>query len=128
MTEEKDDEKDMISLKVGNLLPYQEAIVRFRFLTVLKLEYGAYSFKIPQSFFPLCDADYFYSFEAEIQASSTITYVSVPENGETTRSDAKPNFITIERRGASGSEVVKDLSVFYRTTNMEEPVALVQKS
>jgi hypothetical protein len=71
---------------------------------------------------------HFYSFEAEIQASSTISYVSVPENAETTRSDAKPNFITIERRGASGSEVVKDLSVFYRTVNMEEPVALVQKS
>jgi hypothetical protein len=128
MAEEKEDEKDVISLKVGNLLPDQEAIVRFRFLTVLKLEYGAYALKIPQSFFPLCDADYLYSFVAEIQASSTITYVSVPENAETIRNDAKPNLITIERRGASGNEVVKDLSVFYRTANMEEPVALVQKS
>jgi hypothetical protein len=36
--------------------------------------------------------------------------------------------VIIERRGASGNEVVKDLSVFYRTANMEEPVALVQKS
>jgi hypothetical protein len=52
----------------------------------------------------------------------------VPENAETTRNHAKPNLITIERRGASGNEVVKDLSVFYRTANMEEPVALVQKS
>jgi hypothetical protein len=128
MAEEKEDEKDVISLKVGNLMSDQEAIVRFRFLTVLKLEYGAYALKIPQSFFPQCDADYLYSFVAEIQASSTITYVSVPENAETTRNDAKPNLITIERRGASGNEVVKDLSVFYRTANMEEPVALVQKS
>ena len=47
MAEEKEDEKDVISLKVGNLLPEQEAIVRFRFLTVLKLEYGAYALKIP---------------------------------------------------------------------------------
>ena len=102
--------------------------MRFRFLTLLKLEYGAYALKIPQAFFPLCDADYLYSFVAEIQASSAINYVSVPENAETTRSDAKPNLITIERRGASGNEVVNDLSVFYRTSNMEEPVALVQKS
>ena len=63
---------------------------------------------------------------AEIQASSAITYVSIPENAETTRSDANPNLITIERRGASGDEVLKDLFVFYRTANMEEPVALVQ--
>ena len=102
--------------------------MRFRFLTLLKVEYGAYALKIPQSFFPLCDADYLYSFVAEIQASSTITYVSVPENAQTTRSDSMPNFMTIERRGASGNEVVKDLSVFYRTANMEEPLALVQKS
>jgi hypothetical protein len=80
MAEEKEDEKDVISLKVGNLLPDQEAIVRFRFLTVLKVEYGTYALKVPQSFFPLCDADYLYSFVSEIQASSAITYVSVPEN------------------------------------------------
>jgi hypothetical protein len=56
--------------------------VRFRFLTLLKLEYGAYALKIPQALFPLCDADYLYSFVAEIQASSAINYVSVPENAK----------------------------------------------
>jgi hypothetical protein len=29
-----------------------------------------------------------------------------------------------ERKGASGSEVVKDLNIYYRTANMEEPVLL----
>jgi hypothetical protein len=47
MAEEKEDEKDVINLKVGNLLAEQEAIVRFRFLTVLKIEFGAYSLRIP---------------------------------------------------------------------------------
>jgi hypothetical protein len=124
MAEEKEDEKDVINLKVGNLLPGQEAIVRFRFLTVLKIECGAYALRIPQSFFPLCNADYLYSFVAEIVAQSAITYVSVPEHAEATRSDAKPNMLTIERKGASGSEVVKDLVIYYRTANMEEPVLL----
>jgi hypothetical protein len=36
--------------------------------------------------------------------------------------------ISVERRGASGSEVVKDLIIYYRTANMEEPVLLAQKS
>ena len=128
MAEEKEDEKDVINLKVGNLLADQEAIVRFRFLTVLKIECGAYSLRIPQSFFPLCDADYLYEFTADITAESPITYVSVPENAEALRPDSKPNMIKIERKGASGSEVVKDLNFYYRTANMEEPVLLAQKS
>jgi hypothetical protein len=97
MAEEKEDEKDVVSLKVGNLLAGQEAIIRFKFTTILKVEMGAYVLKIPQSFFPLCDADYLYSFIAEIQAQSPITYVSAPENAVAIRSDEKPNFLTIER-------------------------------
>jgi Ca-activated chloride channel family protein len=54
MAEEKEDESDVVSLKVGNLLAGQEAVVRFRFLTMLKIECGAYVLKVPQSFFPAC--------------------------------------------------------------------------
>ena len=115
MAEEKEDEKDVVNLKVGNLLAGQEAIVRFKFLTVLKIENGAYSLRVPQSFFPLCNADYLYSFTAEIKAQSPIIYVSAPENAVAFRADENPNFLTIERQGASGSEVVKDLNVYYRT-------------
>ncbi len=47
MAEEKADETDVVSLKVGNLLSGQEAIVRFRFLTMLKIECGAYVLRVP---------------------------------------------------------------------------------
>lgn len=85
MAEEKDDETDVVRLKVGNLLSGQEAVVRFRFLTMLKIECGAYVLKVPQSFFPTCQVDYLYNFTASIKAESTISYISVPENAEVER-------------------------------------------
>jgi hypothetical protein len=47
MAEEKEEDPDMINLKVGNLLQGQEALVRFRLLHVLRVECGAYVIRVP---------------------------------------------------------------------------------
>jgi len=93
-------------------------------LTILKIEVGAYTLRIPQSFFPLSKEDYLYSFRASITSESPITFVSAPDSAEVTRDEVKTNHAIIERNGASGSSLVKDLVIYYRTSMMEHPVLL----
>jgi hypothetical protein len=50
--------------------------------------------------------------------------VSAPDSAEVTRDEIKTNHAIIERNGASGSSLVKDLVIYYRTSMMEHPVLL----
>lgn len=43
----QESEDDMITVKVGNLLSQQEAIVHFQLVQVLKLEVGSYCLRVP---------------------------------------------------------------------------------
>ena len=52
MAQEDEDDKDMVKLKLGNLLPGKEAIVTFQLLYVLGIELGAYVLRVPASFLP----------------------------------------------------------------------------
>ena len=127
MAEEKEEEKDMITLQVGNLLSGQEAVIHLQFLNILKVEAGAYCLRVPLSFFPNTDEanDYGYSFEVQIESSGqiSITYVSCPNEAEVIRENGDKQLV-IKKKGESAAGIEKDLLVYYRTSDMEQPLAL----
>lgn len=77
--EESQDEKDIVILQIGNLLPGQEAIIRFQLLHVLRVECGAYVLRVPITFFPESMSEYHYTFSGSISAKTAITYLSAPD-------------------------------------------------
>ncbi|TNV83889.1 hypothetical protein FGO68_gene8442 [Halteria grandinella] len=122
----EEESEDIVKISIGNLLPGQEAIVKFQILTLLKIDRGAYQLKVPLSYFPQTVTDYQYAFSADILADSAITYVSVPDQAEVER----PEFgrVVIRKKPHSGLSQIQDLVIFYKTANMDAPVLMAQKS
>jgi hypothetical protein len=92
---------------------------------------GAYSLKVPVSFFPASTSEnegYKYFFRVEISSDSPITYVSCPDQMKVHKdSDENLLHVSLEKESDS-SDVSKDLVVYYRNNNMEVPVAIAQES
>lgn len=107
----------MITVKVGNLLSQQEAIVHFQLVQVLKLEVGSYCLKVPQSFFPSCKQDYLYNFTAEIFSDFSIVQVICPNNSKVHEKNVSRTHYSITKDPESGLDVTKDLVIYYRTNN-----------
>lgn len=106
--EESKDDPDMVTLKVGNLLEGQEAVIRFRLLHVLRIEAGSYVVRVPISFFPSADdVDYAFSLRADLKADAAIVYVSGPEGAVVTRDPENPLHVSLERP-AVGGKTLKD--------------------
>ena len=49
---ENKEEKDTLTMNLGNLLPNQQAIVHYQFLYTLKIDFGSYYLWFPGTFFP----------------------------------------------------------------------------
>ena len=52
IAEKSEKRKDAISLKLGNLLPEKEATINFTVIQYLQIVGGAFSYILPQSYFP----------------------------------------------------------------------------
>lgn len=93
-----DEEKDgVVSVRIGNLLPGQEATIKFQLLQVLKVERGAYLIRVPMSFFPASHSEYQYTFNAEISGETAITYISAPDEAEVVRQPDNMNRVVIRK-------------------------------
>ena len=89
---QKKDQKDLLELDVGNILPGQEVEVNIQMMCLLKVEAATYCFKIPSLFFPMYKSmdgkvdknfDYMFGYSIDIVQNAKLTYLSVPEGSNT---------------------------------------------
>jgi len=124
--------KDAVSIKIGNLLPGETATINISLLEDLEVIGGAWAYSVPVSFFPdyskhsaIGKKDtlpYEFYYELKIQAGSKITYLSAPTGAQTQfNSDRFEATIT-------GSEVSRQLRVYYRSSAMRTPRLLYEEN
>ena len=93
----------------------------------MKLDAGAYTFKMPLTFFPSNDGnEYQYYYKIDIKADNAITYLSSLTESKVSLIDFDKNAI-IEKEGDS-SKLKKDLVIYFKTIDMDVPLLLYQES
>ena len=127
-----DKKKNAVSIKIGNLLPGETAIINVGLLEDLKIEGGAWAYSVPSSFFPnyskhseaksIDILPYKFGYEIKILAGDKIMYLSAP-SGSDTKFNADKSEATI-----TGQEIGKQLRVFYRSFSMQVPRLLYEEN
>ena len=82
--------REIMAIKLGNLLPEQVAQLQLRLIMKLSFVLGSFSFELPKSFYPdyrshgAAARSYKYSFKyrVSLSASSSIDTLSVPQGSE----------------------------------------------
>lgn len=134
LAQEDEEKSENIKLIIGNLLPNQEAQVHLQLTHILRVEAAAYCLRVPQKYFPSfvkSTHNYSYNYEVVIDTSSPINYVSYPPEAILTKSEESKigqKQVTIEKREENISSVNRDLTIYYRTQDMEQTVLFSQES
>jgi Ca-activated chloride channel family protein len=86
--EQSDKKKNCISLKLGNLLPYQEATINMVLIEEIEMIGSSFSYTLPASFYPDYNKHstnkelkhtYALNYEYKIISGDKINYLSVPK-------------------------------------------------
>jgi hypothetical protein len=117
---------------MGNILPGQVITVHICLITVLKIEAGAYSLRVPAMFFPGYEAgsgtSYGYRVEVDILSETPIIYLSHPTESEIVKKRTDFLNVKIIKTGIDAYLLKKDIYVYFKNGNMEAPVVISQKS
>ena len=88
---EREKKNETMTVKVGNLLPGQTAVLRLHIVTKLDIVGGFYNMSLPLAFFPdyrkhgISNKDefaYYFNYEVHIESNGSISDLSLPENAE----------------------------------------------
>ena len=78
--EQKTENQEIIRIKLGNLLPLQEAKLSLQLIFVVPVDSGSYKFTLPVDFYPdyekmgaVTKLDYTFSFDMNIKSTKKIT-------------------------------------------------------
>ena len=88
----KKKKEETLTLKLGNLLPGQEATLRLQIVNQMEIIGGHYAFTLPMAFYPdykkhgvqAEDFVYDFSYKVNITAQGSISSLSLPESAEVT--------------------------------------------
>ena len=120
--ERKKDEIESMMVKLGNLMPLQEATLKIQLIVPILVKSGSYKFTLPTDFYPdyrkmgaPTKEDYSFSFAMQIKSSNKIAMISKPEVAECTLDDSQTSALI------KSSESSRAFSIFYRTHEMMYP-------
>ena len=118
-----------MTIKLGNLLPGQQATLKSQIISKLEIVGGSYAYILPVAFYPDYrrhgarsnnDFVYEFSYEVEIVAEgSHISNLSLPEHAEITDKDE-----TNRRIKVKSQRVSRTIELYYRTADMLMPQLL----
>lgn len=131
--------EEELSVKLGNLLPGDDAVVNIEIIKELDIEGGALAFKLPLFFMPNyskhdlygtnpTETSYTFGYELTVvpPAGRKIQYLSNPSGTERLE-DPMTQSVTI-KQAPTQKYPKRDIRVFYRYANMGEPVFLYQEN
>ena len=113
-----------VSIKIGNLMPMQEATVTMSLVQPVQIVGSSYEFLLPTAFYPdykkLDDKigerwPFAFAYSVIMKSASAINLVSKPESCQMERHDSG-KYVTL-----FSSKPERELRVFYRTNNMGSP-------
>ena len=114
-----------MTVKLGNLLPGQNATLKSQIISQLDIVGCHYSYSLVNAFYPDykkhgvkdLSAFYFdYNYEVRILSTRRISNLSLPKFAEITEQNEDKTDITIR-----SSQVHRSVDLFYRTADMLEP-------
>ena len=122
-TERKTEQIETMKIKLGNLLPLQEAKLSIQLVFKISIECGSYLFKLPVDFYPNYSKIgapikhvYTFNFTLNIKSTKRITQISIPSNAE----------CNIDENGTSAfikitEPACKEIFAYYKTSEMMYP-------
>ena len=129
LAERSDKKEETMTIKLGNLLPGQQATLKSQIISKLEIVGGSYAYILPVAFYPDYrrhgarsnnDFVYEFSYEVEIVAEgSHISNLSLPEHAEITDKDE-----TNRRIKVKSQRVSRTIELYYRTADMLMPQLL----
>ena len=131
LAEKSDTKKNCISLKLGNLLPGQEATINMVLLEEIEIIGASFSYTLPASFYPDYNKHssnkelkhtYGLNFEYKIISGDKINYLSVPKAAQSSFNPDKTE-VTIK-----GGKKSKNIRFFYRSQQMLRPRLLYEEN
>ena len=137
---------DIIRIAIGNLLPATEAIIVTRYVKLMQIENGCWSFRIPLAYTPRYNSripahssggldpkfveknelPYKWHLDVEINSSKPITRLASPTHKldiEFGNSNRKAHVNLVNNNEVSNT----DLIILYKTENFNTPSAILQK-
>ena len=136
MAEKSEKKKNSMTLKLGNLLPGQQAVINISITEEVEVVGGAYCYSLPAALFPdykkhdvrnkeqveSLQSTYAINYEFRIASSQRITYLSVPK-GVASEFNQDRTQATVR-----GNKTARSLKFFYRTAQMLRPQLLFEES
>lgn len=136
MAEKSEKKQNAMTLRLGNLLPSQQAVINVSITEEVEIVGGAYCYSLPAALFPdykkhdvrnkeqvvNLESTYAINYEFKISSSQRITYLSVPKNVISEFNHDKTEAIV------RGSKTARSLRFFYRTEHMLRPQLLFEES
>lgn len=122
--------KDSMTLRLGNLLPGQTAVLSMCITEEVEIVGGAYSYSLPASLLPdlkkhskdKVDGAYAINYEFDVRSSQKITYFSAPKGTAVKFSDDRTHATL------SGGKWAREIRFFYRSAQMMQPTLLFEES
>ena len=122
---EKSKKDEIMTVKLGNLLPGQHATIKSTVLSQLEVSGGHYVYSLPSSFFPdykkhgvKTKGAYAYEFfyEVQILANTPISNLSIPMNATLISQNELHSNVVIRC-----SQPSRSMDIYYRTADMMIP-------
>ena len=125
MAERSSKKEETMTVKLGNLLPGQDATLKATIVSTLEIFAGHYAFYLPVAFYPdykkhgqaASDAFiYDFNYTVTILSASGVSDLSLPSNSAVTEKDEKKTKVTISCKQPS-----RTIDLYYRTGDMLIP-------
>ena len=125
LAERSKKKEEVMTVKLGNLLPGQTASLKSEIISQLEITGGFYSYILPAAFFPdykkhgIKEKGAFaYEFSSQVRVISegSICNLSIPDEADVTEKNENKTDLTIESKSAG-----RAFEIFYRTTDMMIP-------
>lgn len=127
------EKKEIMSIRLGNLLPEQTLRLRLKLIYQLEILQGSYHFELPMGLYPDYSRHvpkeagqaltYEFSYQVSIACQSKISNLSVPEGAEVTNTSEDGSLVQV-RSGQRG----RKLNFYWRTRDMMKPHLLYAKN
>jgi len=132
MAERSKKQEETMTIKLGNLLPGQNATLKATIVSQLEVVGGHYAFVLPVAFYPdykkhgVREASAFvyeFKYEVNIVAGASISNLSLPMNAVVSGTDEKKTRMTI-----TCTQLSRTIDLYYRTGDMFVPQLLYATS
>ena len=114
-----------MTIKLGNLLPGQRAMLKLQIVSQMEIVCGQYAFILPMAFYPeykkhgvkdVGTFDYEFTYETRIVSTGRIANLSLPKYAEIAEQNEERTCITVR-----STKSHRTIDLFYRTADMMVP-------